>query len=94
MGLWSTNAADPCSIRRPRTISIFSRLVLCSTLLLGVSFILKTRPHLLPSLPHLFPSYSSYTQPTTMSYQQERDIAELAVQRATLLTQKVFNEKA
>ncbi|THC95916.1 hypothetical protein EYZ11_004602 [Aspergillus tanneri] len=29
-----------------------------------------------------------------MSYQQERFIAELAVQRATLLTQKVFNEKA
>lgn len=29
-----------------------------------------------------------------MSYQQERYIAELAVQRATLLTQKVFHEKA
>ncbi|KAL2366092.1 hypothetical protein RJZ56_000932 [Blastomyces dermatitidis] len=29
-----------------------------------------------------------------MSYQQELYVAELAVQRATLLTQKVFNEKA
>lgn len=29
-----------------------------------------------------------------MSYQQERYIAELAVQRATILTQKVFHEKA
>ncbi|RJE18015.1 nucleotidase [Aspergillus sclerotialis] len=29
-----------------------------------------------------------------MSYQQERYVAELAVQRATLLTQKVFHEKA
>ncbi|KAH8427912.1 3'(2'),5'-bisphosphate nucleotidase [Aspergillus melleus] len=80
--------ADRFSIRRPR----LSTFVVCSTLLLGVSIILKTR-HLLP-LPQLFSFSHSYTQVATMSYQQERFIAELAVQRATLLTQKVFNEKA
>ena len=46
---------------------------------------------------HLVPpsaSYPSYAQVSNMSYQQERYIAELAVQRATILTQKVFHEKA
>ncbi|PYH77409.1 3',5'-bisphosphate nucleotidase [Aspergillus uvarum CBS 121591] len=94
MGFRSPNSADPSSIRKPR-LSIFSRLVVCSTLLLGVSIILKARHHLLsPLLPHFYSSSIPHTQPATMAYQQERYIAELAVQRATLLTQKVFNEKA
>lgn len=39
--------------------------------------------------------FSSNSQTATMSsYEQERYIAELAVQRATILTQKVFHEKA
>lgn len=56
---------------------------------------LKARHRLTTFVSHLVsPSHSSYTQVANMSYQQERYIAELAVQRATLLTQKVFHEKA
>lgn len=55
----------------------------------------KARHRLTTFVSHLVsPSHSSYTQVANMSYQQERYIAELAVQRATLLTQKVFHEKA
>ncbi|KAJ5226077.1 3'(2')-5'-bisphosphate nucleotidase [Penicillium chermesinum] len=53
-----------------------------------------------PVSPYYSPSFAS-TSPqsaplhtATMSYQQERFIAELAVQRASILTQKVFFEKA
>lgn len=88
MGPGPAIPADRFSIRRPR----LSTFVVCSTLLLGVSIIFKAR-HLLP-LPQLFSLPHSHTQVAAMHYQQERFIAELAVQRATLLTQKVFNEKA
>jgi 3'(2'), 5'-bisphosphate nucleotidase len=91
MGPRSINAADRSSIRQS-SFSIFSRLILCSTLLLGVSVIFKTRPRIFTSLPAL--SSPHYTQTANMSYKHERYIAELAVQRATLLTQKVFHEKA
>ncbi|KAJ5290892.1 3(2)5-bisphosphate nucleotidase HAL2 [Penicillium angulare] len=72
---------------------VLSRFLLFSTLILALSVALKTRSRL--SL--LFPSFappSSFYHTTTMSYTQERYIAELAVQRACLLTQKVFFEKA
>ncbi|KAJ5168584.1 3(2)-5-bisphosphate nucleotidase HAL2 [Penicillium canariense] len=79
--------------RPPSLLRVLSRFVLCSTLILALSVALKTRSRLSLLLPSF--SYSSYTQhPATMAYQQERYIAELAVQRATLLTQKVFFEKA
>ncbi|BCR92801.1 3'(2'),5'-bisphosphate nucleotidase [Aspergillus chevalieri] len=61
---------------------------------------LKARHRLTTFLSHLVTttttaSSPSYIQVANMStYQQERYIAELAVQRATLLTQKVFHEKA
>ncbi|KAJ5090135.1 3(2)-5-bisphosphate nucleotidase HAL2 [Penicillium argentinense] len=70
-------------------LRVLSRLVVCSTLILALSVALKTRSR----FALLFPSFSSH-HPATMSYSQERYIAELAVQRATLLTQKVFFEKA
>lgn len=92
MGPRSINTDDCCSVRRS-SFSIFSRLVLCSTLLLGVSIIFKTPPRIFASLPAASSS-PNYTHTANMSYQQERYIAELAVQRATLLTQKVFHEKA
>src|SRR5438034_11192440 len=41
----------------------------------------------------IFTSYFSFSI-SNMAYQQELRVAELAVQRATLLTQKVFHEKA
>ncbi|KAJ5173322.1 3(2)-5-bisphosphate nucleotidase HAL2 [Penicillium capsulatum] len=66
---------------------VLSRFLLFSTLVLLVSVALKTRSRLALL-------FSSFSHPATMSYQQERYIAELAVQRATLLTQKVFFEKA
>lgn len=94
---------DPVDRPSIRPLSL-SRLVVCSTLMLGASLIwtFKTRhlPHLVP-VPQLVttpPSTHAVSHLTTnlhnMAYQQERLIAELAVQRATILTQKVFNEKA
>ncbi len=74
---------------------LLSRFVLCSTVILALSVAFKTRSRLallLPSFSSSAPSSSSHIP--TMAYQQERYIAELAVQRATLLTQKVFFEKA
>ncbi|KAJ5583437.1 3(2)-5 -bisphosphate nucleotidase HAL2 [Penicillium sp. DV-2018c] len=70
-------------------LRVLSRFVIFSTLILAVSLALKSRSRLSLLLPHL-----SSIQSTTMSYQHERYIAELAVQRACLLTQKVFFEKA
>lgn len=61
---------------------------------------LKARHRLTTFLSHLVTtttttSSSSYIQVANMpAYQQERYIAELAVQRATILTQRVFHEKA
>jgi len=40
------------------------------------------------------PSFKQFSTASKMSYQKELRIAELAVQRATLLTQRVFHEKA
>lgn len=71
-----------------------SRLLLYSALLLAANIILKSRHRLALLLPHLLPPSHSFSHVATMSYNQERFVAELAVQRATLLTQKVFNEKA
>ncbi|KAJ5662162.1 uncharacterized protein N7477_009778 [Penicillium maclennaniae] len=73
---------------RSNWLRVLSRFILCSTLILALSVALKTRSRL--SL--FLPSFSHH--PAVMSYQQERYIAELAVQRACLLTQKVFFEKA
>lgn len=70
-------------------------LVFSTTLIVALSGVLKSPPRLALLLPQLSSHTSFYSsQVTTMSYQQERYIAELAVQRATLLTQKVFFEKA
>lgn len=70
-----------------------SRLLFYSILLLALNIIFQSRHRLALLLPHFrSPSHSSHF--ATMSYNQERFVAELAVQRATLLTQKVFHEKA
>lgn len=45
--------------------------------------------HLSPLIP-----LRSFSSPSVMSYEKELHIAQLAVQRATLLTQRVFHEKA
>lgn len=82
----STKTYPPRS--KSNWLRVLSRFALCSTLILALSVALKTRSRL--SL--LLPSFSHH--PAVMSYQQERYIAELAVQRACLLTQKVFFEKA
>lgn len=75
-------------------------LLLCSTVVLALAaVVVQTRSPLalIPSFP-LFSYFSFFSSspshPITMSYSQERYIAELAVQRASILTQKVFFEKA
>ncbi|KAJ5915787.1 hypothetical protein N7454_010928 [Penicillium verhagenii] len=72
---------------------VLSRFLICSTLILALSVALKTRSRLSLLFPSFAQSSSSHTT-AIMSYTQERYIAELAVQRASLLTQKVFFEKA
>ncbi|KAL4743910.1 hypothetical protein BDV11DRAFT_113 [Aspergillus similis] len=95
MRFWSAERADPSSTHRPR-LSLFAGVVLCSTIVLGVSVLLKSRPRFTYNshLPHQFVFSQPYSHLANMSYERERYIAELAVQRATILTQKVFNEKA
>ncbi|KAL4942610.1 hypothetical protein BDV06DRAFT_159573 [Aspergillus oleicola] len=94
MRLWSSKA-DRSSTDQPHFL-FFSRFVLCSTLVLGVGVLLKSRPRFTSNLfPSSQPTFSQpYTHLANMSFERERYIAELAVQRATILTQKVFNEKA
>lgn len=72
------------------TTALLNRLLLCSLLILGASVIISARNRLTTLLPH----FLSTSPVASMAYQQERFVAELAVQRATLLTQKVFHEKA
>lgn len=81
-----THQTDSSS--RFHSLRVLSRFVVFSTLILALSVALKFRS----PLTLLYPHFS--TQVETMAYQQERYIAELAVQRACLLTQKVFFEKA
>src|SRR5271163_1085779 len=75
--------------------NLFSRpltLLLLATLALAFSRTLRSRLSLLTSHFSLRPL--NYSAPVTMSYQEELKVAELAVQRATILTKKVFHEKA
>lgn len=72
-------------------IRVLSRLAICSTLILALSVALKSRARLALLSHRLVPPFSTTNK--IMSYEKERYIAELAVQRASILTQKVFFEK-
>src|SRR3954471_19225384 len=75
--------------------NLFSRpltLLLFATLALAFSRTLRSRLSLLAS--HFSLRSLNYSAPATMSYQEELKVAELAIQRATILTKKVFFEKA
>ncbi|KAJ5905840.1 3(2)-5 -bisphosphate nucleotidase HAL2 [Penicillium subrubescens] len=86
---------SPPNHRPSSLLRVLSRFLICSTLILALSVALKTRSRLSLLLPSFSPSSPfSSSQIPTMAYQQERYIAELAVQRASILTQKVFFEKA
>jgi 3'(2'), 5'-bisphosphate nucleotidase len=67
-------------------------LFLLATLALVLAHTFRTRLLLLASHVSLRPL--SHTATATMSYQEELKVAELAVQRAAILTKKVFHEKA
>src|ERR1700722_216798 len=74
--------------------NLFSRpliLLLLATLALAFSRTLRFRLSLLTSHFSLRPL--NYSAPDTMSYQEELKVAELAVQRASILTKKVFHQK-
>lgn len=67
-------------------------LFFLALLILALSVAASFRSRLLSLSRHFpLPAFSTVSQ---MSYQQELQIAELAVQRATILTKKVFQEKA
>lgn len=67
----------------PLIILALSKLPIISSRLVLLS------QHLSPLVP-----FRSFSTPPIMSYEKELHIAQLAVQRATLLTQRVFHEKA
>jgi 3'(2'), 5'-bisphosphate nucleotidase len=73
------------SLASPRGIFLISLILLICTLAFNNLWKVVERSTLLSRHLHT---------PTTMSYAKELQIASLAVQRATLLTQKVFREKA
>ena len=67
-------------------------LLLLATLAVAFAHTFRSRLSLLAS--HFSLRLSNYSTAATMSYQDELKVAELAVQRATILTKKVFHEKA
>lgn len=69
-------------------------LILISTTILAISLFLKVPARLSQVSSHILPSRGFSAHITTMSYSKELQIAELAVQRASILTKKVFHEKA
>lgn len=86
-------------LKQPGHIShyrnLFNRpltLFVLATLALVFAHTFRTRLSLLAS--HVSLRSVSHTATATMSYQDELRVAELAVQRAAILTKKVFREKA
>ncbi|TKA70248.1 3'(2'),5'-bisphosphate nucleotidase [Cryomyces minteri] len=77
--------------------SYLSTTLLVSLLVLAISLLSTTSsslPHRLSLLARQFLPIRSISTSPTMSYAKELRVAELAVQRATLLTKRVFHEKA
>lgn len=66
-----------------------------SVIVVTLAAITKLLPRLSLLTRHIPPIHRSLSYPMTMSaYEKELEVAELAVQRATLLTKAVFHEKA
>lgn len=75
--------------------STTSVILLVSLIVLAISTIIAFSSRLSLFSSHLtLPLIRTLITPTTMSYQKELQVAELAVQRATILTKRVFHEKA
>lgn len=81
---------------RPLSISRSSILLLISLTILAVSIIpfISSRLNLIVRHFNYQHSIKYVSNTAKMPYQKELRVAELAVQRATLLTQQVFHEKA
>ncbi|KAL2044723.1 hypothetical protein N7G274_002497 [Stereocaulon virgatum] len=81
------------SFHHPRFILIL--LLLLIILALNRSSLLSSRLAILPQhFASLAPATILASTPSTMSYRKELRVAKLAVQRAAILTQRVFHEKA
>lgn len=72
-------------------ISLSSLALVTGVFILALSIAIRFHTRLSSLSSHLLPRQVSSAP--GMAYQQELRVAELSVQRATLLTQKVFNEK-
>ena len=80
---------------RSNNRSTISWILLISLAVLALSTIITFSTRLSLLTHHLaFPVLRKLSTSTNMSYQKELQVAELAVQRATLLTKRVFHEKA
>lgn len=76
-------------------LSYTSVILLTSLAVLAISTIIAFSSRLSVLSSHLtFPLIRTVNTSTNMSYQKELQVAELAVQRATILTKRVFHEKA
>ncbi|CRG84498.1 hypothetical protein PISL3812_01779 [Talaromyces islandicus] len=72
----------------------FSALFIVSAIILALAVIARVRPRLQAISSQLITPARPLVTTANMAYEQELRVAELAVQRAALLTKKVFNEKA
>jgi len=84
------------TITSTRQITSYTcRILIISLLVVALAATAKNFwPRLALYSRHLPPPRSYFTRPEMSSYSRELEVAELAVQRATLLTKKVFHEKA
>lgn len=80
---------------RRKSASLISPIIVLSIAVLAFIVINPLRSRLSQLSAHFLSSqFLSFGPITAMSYSQELKVAELAVQRAAILTKKVFNEKA
>ena len=85
---------DTSKSTRTFTVSLSPRILIISLAILMLAGILKFQTRL-SLISHHLPPYAHSTTTVKMStYSKELEVAELAVQRATLLTKRVFHEKA
>ncbi|KAI1402787.1 hypothetical protein F4819DRAFT_453371 [Hypoxylon fuscum] len=73
-----------------------TKFLLVSSLLIVIlaAFLSRALPRLASLSHHLSPGLRYQTHSNSMSYTKELEVAQLAVQRAAILTKRVFHEKA
>jgi 3'(2'), 5'-bisphosphate nucleotidase len=74
--------------------SVSRRIIFISLIVVTLAALTRLLPRLSILSNHIASSKPLYTTVKMSAYSKELEFAELAVQRATILTKKVFHEKA